>query len=225
MAALINLSKNWTYNRVFGVLRALSKTLTNDTLDNELLNDFVYAAMCSIAEILGSTAYNDYGEIEAATKTEIEAATANQFDIAGKNYDNIIKITDADNGLYKAVSLQEQENFHANIVQYAAKIVYTKFGSVIIFNPGANTYNAAVSIYYTRLPLKADIATAENLGDTLDISDKYVDLVINKAKISIYEMLQVAIPAGLANSVDNATERIKNSNMQELQAIKANEKS
>jgi len=215
-----NLSKNWTNGRVYGILRALSNTLTDDTLGDDILSDIVYSAISSVAEMLGSVAHNDYGEVYGVPLTD---GIPSLISLSSIQFDNILKITDSTNGLWKEVSLKDLENFHTNVPQYSKKVIYARLGNNILINAGGNTVNigSSANIYYTRTPNKS----GASLDDTIDIKDKYVDLVIDKAKIKVYEMLRVVAPETLTNSVSNSVERIQQANLAEMKAIQIGKQS
>lgn len=218
MAATTYLSKQWTVLIAVGFLRVLADKLSDDELTDEALIDILYGAVCSVVELLGPAAYKDYGQLVAITSAN--DLTSDTYDISALEFDSLIKISDTDNNLYKEVRMKELDNFHALNNQFASKIVFAQHGEVIYFNKGSNTYATTVNLYYIRMPQKAgiDSGTVET-GDTLDIRDKYADLVIDKAKIKVYELLGKVAPESLTQSVNASSAQVRAANLAEMNAV------
>ena len=217
MAATTYLSKQWTVLSVLGLLRILSKKLSDDELSDEVLIDILYGAVCSVVELLGPAAYKDYGQLVAITSAT--SLGSDEYDISALEFDSLIKMSDTDNNLYKEVEMKELNNFHANNTQYATKIVFSQHGETIYLNKGSNTYATTVNLYYIRMPQKAGIDSGKiETGEALDIRDKYADLVIDKAKIKVYETLGEVAPVSLTQSI-NSSSAVRAANLAEMQAV------
>ena len=206
---MANLSKNWTVGRANGILRQLTKTLTTDKITFDTLNDVLYGAVTSVVEMLGQVGYRDYGAVSTIT------LTANQFDLSTLSFDDLIKVHDATNGLCAEVPLKQLDDYHTDIEQNASNVAFSRHGDTLIFNPGALTVGV-LKLYYIRTPTKTTATT-----DKVDIKEKYMDLVVDKAKIRLYEMTNKVPPESLTSSVANSIERIRNANAAELKAIQS----
>lgn len=57
-----NLSKDWTLEQVLGILRVIANEISPDKLQDPDLIDFLHLAICDVAELLGRSAYPDYGK-------------------------------------------------------------------------------------------------------------------------------------------------------------------
>lgn len=129
--------------------------------------------------------------------------------------DKVIKVVSSTNGLVIPVKDYEFENV-LNLSQYKNSIVMNQFGNILYFKKGASvsTYGQMTVCYYRQpIPMSAD-------GDYIDIRDKYVSLVLAKAKNYIYEQVGVQAPEALTNQIDARTQAIRALNLEENATIK-----
>ncbi len=251
------LSKDWTLARILGVLRITSNEIASDKLQDPELIDILHLAICDISELLGSSAYKDYGkrikiffqiaqptaeqvndiwiDTDASNKqyywngsswvANVNAATlpANIIDLSNHRIGTIIKLVDdvlaaTTNGLCIEVDQKEFDGIY-NIPQKQSNVYFTRFGERIYFYDGsaltARSAPYSMHLYYNRVPL---YITAT--GDTVDIRDKYMKLVVDKAKIMIFENLHETAPESLTNTVNNSVNLIRQANLAEFDIVK-----
>jgi len=204
------LSKNWTLKKVEDVLRNLVNEIAPDKVQSLTFTDYINIATQDVAEMLASASQPDYGTKQVVTQTN------DVIDISTYNVDKIIKLTDDVNGLILPAKDFEFENL-ANLPQKQDNIFYNHFGEEILLYKGSNVtaYGTTLTLYYYRQP-----ALASSSSDYLDIKDKYVPLVLAKAKNLVYEQLKTIPPESLTSLIESKTAQIRNLNREENQAIK-----
>lgn len=149
--------------------------------------------------------------------------SANIIDLSNHRVSSITKLVDdvlaaTVNGLCIEV---DQKEFDAlvNIPQKQSNVYYTRFGERLYIYDGANITTRvspySMHLFYNIVPLKIT-----NMLDTVDIRDKYMKLVVDKAKVMIYENLLEIPPESLTNTINNSVELIRQSNLAELSIVK-----
>jgi hypothetical protein len=206
------LSKDWQLKNVRGILRSLCNKLSLNDIEDLVLNDFIHLSVCSIAEQLNAGAYPDYGTSVVVTQT------AGVIDLSTYRIESITKLVDSTNGECIQKDAHEIENI-SNVPQAASNIYYNNYGEQIFLKKGSSVASYGnLTLFYIRVPVKANADT-----DYIDLRDKYIDLLINQAKIMVYEQSSVSVPDSLMQSVKSNIAAIRSNNIQELQAIKAKE--
>lgn len=207
-----NLSNDWTLSNTRGILRVLADAISQDKVQDLVLNDFIHLAISDVAQLLNGSKFPWYGVQQVVT------ATANVIIISGYRIDTITKLVDATNGICIEVSPTTFEGI-AKIPQLQGSICWYRFGqSIYIYVPAGLTLGI-LTLSFNRIPSKAIADT-----DPLDIPDKFAMLAINKAKVLLYEQIAKIPPEALTNSVDNSIAAIRQANMEELATVKGNVK-
>jgi len=130
--------------------------------------------------------------------------------------DKIIQIYDSINGLL--VESKDAEYFNLpNIPQKQKNMFWNWFGQKIRIYKGTGlTRSGSISVDYYRLPV---LCTLES--DPIDLSDKYITLLLSKVKALVYEQLKVQAPEQLTAQIDSKIQQVKNSELEETASIKA----
>jgi hypothetical protein len=201
------LSKDWLLKDALGILRVLSNQIAPDRIQDLFLIDSLHMAVSEVSTLLSGAKNFDYGQEQVLSVTDYAAS------IASYNLQSIIKIVDATNGLVVPQSLQQLEGLK-DIPQKQANVYYTRHGDTIYFYKGSGVSAlGTITLYYNRFPIKA---TA--LSSYLDIKDMFVDLVLRKVKLSMYEILQKTPPESLQNNVNQAIQKIAVMNIKNKEA-------
>ena len=204
------LSKDWTLKQVRSLLRLLANSISQQEIVDAVLDDFVHLAVCDLAELLSNSSFPDY--VTTATVTQVSGV----IDISTLRVDRVDKLVDATNGLCIKVNSKEFENM-ANISQYTKNVWYYQAGDSIYINKGATAgLYGTLTLYYIRIPTKATLD-----ADFIDMRDKFMKLVVDKAKVLLYEELKVAAPDSLTNSINNNIQQIRAANIDELKTVNA----
>lgn len=202
-----NLSKQWTLKSLIGILRTFVNEITPKKIQNLQLIDIIHLAIVDVVQQLGMVASKDY-VVTPVTVTQ----TSDVIDISSYVVDQIIKLTDSGTGLIIPKDADEIESI--DDPQLQGEIYWTRLGEKIYLKKGSDvSAYGTLKLYYSRAPLKVT-----ELTDTLDIKDTFIPLVVDKAKIKVYEMLNMTPPEQLQNQVNAAIANVKASTAQEMEA-------
>lgn len=239
MASIVYASKQMTVERAIGFLRGLLNQIAPDKVQTLPLIDYINISTQEVAQMLDSdTKKEDYGKSfaikdGAASADEVEllvdatpfltASAVVSADAAGNKLriDNITSLSYTPKAALSVpqpaikCSPLEYENLLA-VPQKNKEVWWYLFGESLYF---LNRYETIALItdwgtlkcYYNRFPVKLTVDNADRLGDTLDIRDAFVDLVLAKAKLQVYEELEMIPPESLTSTIDNAVKGIKES--------------
>lgn len=220
------LSKDWTLQNARGILRILANQIAGDEVQDLGIDDFIHLAISDLAELLGEAGYPDYGEVQTFTAIDNGIGTTNGIDSiilsslnseleSSLKIDQITKVVGVTNGLFIEISAKEFDGL-SSIPQKTSNVFWFKFGDLILMYPGSDlNLDSTIYVYYNRTPTKA---TADS--DYLDVKDKFVKLALDKAKIMIYEQLNMASPESLTNQINANIQQIRQTNIQESQIVK-----
>lgn len=201
-----NLSKDFTLAEVLGVLRILTQALSSVDIQDEELKAVIHLSILYVVEALGEAVDNDYVIKVAVTPT------SDAIDISTYRLDKIVKITDSTAGVCVPARTLQGLTDEAAVEQHKNKIYYCHRGENIDLAKGsAVSAYGTMYLYYKKMPVKVT-ATA----DTLDIRDKYMDIVIDKAKIKCYELLNMQPPQDLTNSTASKIQQLREANNAEM---------
>lgn len=239
MSSIVYASKQMTVERAIGFLRGLLNQIAPDKVQTLPLIDYINIATQEVAQMLDpDTKREDYGknftikngatsadEVELLVDTTpfLTASAVVSVDAATKKL-RIDEITSISYTPKAALSTPQSaikssplefENLLA-IPQKNKEVWWYLFGESLYF---LNRYEiitlvtdwGTFKVYYNRFPVKLTVDSADRLGDTLDIRDAFVDLVLAKAKVQIYEELEMIPPESLTSTIDNAVKGIKES--------------
>jgi len=160
------------------------------------------------------------GEAYSYTNNKLECS------ISSLNIDRIIKIVDSVNGLVVNAGDLEIEGITYFSVDKPGNslkqkdMFYTVNGETISIYKGTSIDNpGTLTMYYYRQP-----NLVVNSTDYIDVKDKYMSLVISKAKNLLYEQLQTNPPESLTNLIEQKSAIIRANNNEEIKIIKDNQK-
>lgn len=218
------LSKVWTLAKITSVLRVLINEIAPDKVQSLSIVDYVNLATQDLAEMLNGASQPDYGVAEklAAATEPTAITTLDVYYKAGEtkyvvdlaslanSVDKVIKLFDSANGLILPAGDYEFDNI-INIPQKQKNVWYIQFGEKIflLYGTGA-TQIGTVTLFYYRQPT---MVSAD--GDYVDMKDKYVPLLVAKAKNLIYEQLRMAPPESLTNMIEQKSAEIRKLNLEE----------
>jgi hypothetical protein len=199
--ARVPLSLNWTQLRIRGLLRILANELAGTEISDDTIDDISYLATSGVVSQLGEAVENDY--IEIATVTQ----TSNVIDVSTLAIAKIVKLVDATNGLVPEKGAKQFEGIKV-IDQEKNRVFFTRRGNNLdIFKgSGISTYGILTLHYKTR-PIKPASSTVK-----LDISDDYIDIVVAKAKIMVYEIVAKTVPQSLQDTYSGLIDKVRNAN-------------
>jgi hypothetical protein len=204
------LSKDWQLANVRGLLRIFANEVAPDKIQDLTLDDILHLAICDTIEALGEAAYSDYGTKQTVTQT------SDVIDISSYGYDTITKLVDATNGLVVEVNPTEFEGL-AGIPQKQSNVFWTKIGqSLYLYKGSSVSAYGTLNLFYNRRPIKA---TGDS--DYIDISDKFADLAIQKAKARVYEVTNQVPPESLTSSINQQIQNVRKANMDEMNLVKS----
>jgi hypothetical protein len=237
MSSITYISKQWTVDRFIGLLRTLVNQLAPDKVQTLPLIDYLNLASLEFSQALDEkTKKEDYGKsfsiLNSATGGNVElvadspgtllTAYANinaSADATKLRIDTItgISYTPTAGTPQSAIKVSplEFENLLA-IPQRDEEIYYYQFGEVLYFlnRIGTITLEAdwgTINVFYNRYPVKLSAASADRLGDTLDVRDAFVETVLAMAKVYVYEELEQMPPESLLGTITNAIAGLKDS--------------
>lgn len=207
------LSKQYTFSQVETILRVLVDEIAPDKVQTLTIRDYINLSVNDVAEMLNGSSAPDYGTVVTGSVSN------NQLAITGIDYDKVIKVVDATNGLVPSKPDFAFENL-SNITSYQNSVFHFQFGENLFFFKGTNIPSyGTISVYYYRQP--TPVVTG---SDYLDIRDKYIPLVLAKAKNYIYEQVGKQAPEALTALIENKTNEIRQLNMQENAIIRDRQK-
>ena len=205
---MANLSKSFKLDGVKGIIRTLAKSISQQELLDTEITDLIHLSLLELVELLGESVVADYTEKTVVTATnDVVTITA--------NYDRLIKLVDATNGLVLKRNAYDVEGTKKHL-QSQNNVFYSEVGSTLELYKGTGITGdyGILTLYYTRTPNKASAD-----ADYLDIKDKFVSLLVGKAKIAVYEALGKAAPSELQEGMTNKIMAIKQSDRDELATI------
>lgn len=239
MASNTYASKQWTVERAIGFLRILVNELAPSKIQTLPLVDYINLSLQEFAAMLDpQTKKEDYGTsllikdsasgagqvelvvdstpfLTAYADISVDASTAKlRIDsITSISYSRLGALTVFHPAIF--TSPLEFENL-LDFSNRNKEVYWYQFGEKLYFLNRYETIAAAtdwgnLKVYYNRFPIKHTVDSADRLGDTLDIRDAFVDSVLAKAKLYIYEELGMTPPEALQGMVQNAIAGIKES--------------
>lgn len=239
MASTVYTSKQWTVERAIGFLRILLDQIAPDKIQTLPLIDYINLATQDIVALLDPvTKKEDYGKnfviLDSASGADqvellvdgtpfLTASADISVDAAATKLriDEITSVSYARLGaltiFYPAIftSPIEFENLLA-VPQKDKEVYWYQFGEKLYFLNRYETITLVThwgkfTVYYNRFPVKLAVSSADRLGDTLDIRDSFVDLMLAKAKMYIYEELERMPPESLTATIQSGINSIKDS--------------
>jgi len=204
------LSIDWTLVKARGIIRVLVDELSGHKIVDTAIDNMIHLSLCGVVSQLGEAVENDYIELETPV-----TQTSNVIDVKAIRIDKIVKIVDATNGLVVEKGAKEFEGAKL-IDQNKKSIFWTRRGNNIdIWKGSSITSYGTLSLFYKTRPIEATADTTK-----LDISDDYMDIVITKAKILVYETLDKQVPQSLENNYQTLITGARNAAMGESAQVK-----
>lgn len=247
MASNTYLSKQTTVERAIGLLRLRLDEVAIDKVQTLPLIDYINIAQQEVALLLSQAKIPDYGQSlviknSAAVADEVELLaqagnlTYAKADLSVDAAGNKLRIARISRVTFclKTTTIElptvevspiEFDNLMA-LGQKNYEVFWYFFGETLYIRNRKETIALEtdwgfLTVYYDRLPVKLSVASADRLGDTLDVKDSFVDLLLNKAKLMVYEELEMVPPEALTTSINNAIGQIKNSINEETQFLES----
>ena len=125
------------------------------------------------------------------------SALEDSIDISSYRYDSIVKLTDSNIWSCVRKDFKSIDNF-LDSPQTSSNVYYFVSGDTILLKKGSSATYGNLTLSYTRIPIKATADT-----DYLDIRDEFVNLVINKTAIKVFEKMGQQAPESLATAVSS----------------------
>lgn len=120
------------------------------------------------------------------------------IDISALNVDTIIKLMDSVNGEIGLAGDAAIE-YVAGLDESANSVFYNQVGHSLELKKGSNVAGyGTLTLHYYRIP---NFVSA--LTDKIDLADKQIPTLINKCKLDIYDLLNIAPPQDLTSLVTN----------------------
>jgi hypothetical protein len=206
---MANLSKSFKLDGVKGIIRTLAKSISQQELLDTEITDIIHLSLLELVELLGDAVISDYTETATVNQSNNEITLS-------MNYDKIVKLVDGTNGLVLERSPADIEGTKTH-PQSQKNIFYSVVGDKLELYKGTGIGGSygTLTLYYTRTPNKAGADT-----EYLDIKDKFVSLLVGKAKIAVYEALGKSAPSELQEGMTNKILAIKQADRDELAAVK-----
>jgi len=137
------------------------------------------------------------------------------LDLSSLKMDKIEKLVDSINGEVLLTPSKHFDNLDG-FDEKQSNIFYYQHGETIFLYQGTSVASiGTLTLHYYGYP-----ALPASETDYLDIRDKYIPLVIAKAKNYLYEHLEMSVPKELLSQIDQKTASIRGSNLEEKKAIK-----
>lgn len=200
------LSKDWQLQDALGFLKNLTSQIAIDKISTEQIIDALHLGIAEVAQLLSELKFYDYATVATLSISSDEAS------ISSLNVMSIIKIVDATNGLcvYEKPHVFEGLKSLA-IPQNLNNVSWTRHGEMIQLYKGSLGFYGVVKIHYNRYPTKA---TSD--ATYLDIKDPFMKVVLDKAKLHIYEQLGMKAPAQLEQTINNSIIQMRKAYGEEL---------
>jgi hypothetical protein len=207
------LSKKWTLKDCVDSVRVSTNEVRPDAIQEYSIIKYISLAVSEVAEMLNGASAPDYGAIVSLPITSLSAS------LEGLYIDRVIKVTDTGSNLIAERKDFEFENLKS-IDSFKRSVMFNHFGETLYFFTGSlTTLSPTVNLYYYRQP-----TVATSSADYLDVRDKYIPLVIAKAKASVYEQLNTTPPEALTEVIKSRVAEIKQSTGEKVAVIDARKK-
>jgi hypothetical protein len=211
MPSITYLSKNWTVERAIGYARGIVNQIAPDKLKRLQLIDYLNMAQCKLAIMLNGAKRPDYGKTltiknTAAIADEVELVvdgadvTLATADLSADvlttklRIDTISKIryVPATGSTKLAIEMNpiEFEGLKDNLPNNKEEVYWCLLGETLyirnrITGIALEADWGSLLVFYNRYPVKLSVASADRLGDTLDLKDGYVRMLLDIMEIYI----------------------------------------
>lgn len=194
---MANLSKDFTLLSLRGLLRSIVNEVGENNLQSLVIDDLIHTCVLEISDLLAAASYPEYG----ATVGYVSYSST--IDVSALRISKIVKVVDSVNGTVLPSSSVGFDNL-VNRPQEQGNLHYYWFGQqILLYKPASISSYGILTIHYLRIPNKA-----VNDTDLIDVSDRFANLLVNKAKFLVYEILKQKPPEGLAANIDAKVEAI-----------------
>lgn len=238
MASTTYLSKNWTVERALGYLRTKVNQIAPDKLKQLQLIDYINLAQQRIFLIIKEAADPDYGKsltiknsasladevelvVDAGTDKTIATAdlSADVLTTKIRLFDiSAIRYVPASGNTKLAIKMNptEFEGLMTNLPNDKEEVYWCLLGETLYLRNRITgiTLEAdwgSLIVYYNRYPVKLTTASADRLGDTLDVRDGYVRMVLDAAEDYIRAELDMKPGEIQGGSTVSLTEQLRES--------------
>jgi hypothetical protein len=190
--------------------------LAPDKFLPDVIIDIIHEKILDVAEMLGDAGLEEYIEKQALTLVSKVA------DISTYRIDKVIAIRSSTAGvecLERGTKHFERDRNRSQLTSGTNSVVWSRFGKNIEFEYGSALTIGTLTMIFKALPTKKTLAAPT---ETIDIPDKFVPLVLEKAEAKLYELVNQAPPATLEQSIVSRTDYIRKMNQAEDEAKKGN---
>ena len=174
------LSKNYTCKIIGDVIRNIAEEYHENRLQPQDIIDIVNLAILKV-----------YADIPKLLYQQPQAITVSNgyVDLSSLTVENIVKITDTNNGKWIPFGIDEIENLAEN-TRKQGNVYYSHEGTRIFVYKGTDTaaYGTITMLY------EREIILCTKESDKIDVPDKFAPAVMELAKAIVYEKLKTFIP-------------------------------
>jgi len=202
-------SVDYTLNDAISFLRISVGQISPEKIVDQQIIDAIHLGTCEVAQLLSEVKLNDYGT--SATLTVANDAAS----ISSLAVQNIIKIVDSTNGLCIPKNQKQFDEIRLS-PQNLANVFWVRNGNTINFYKGSLGSYGTVTIWYNAVPSKVTSGSSN-----LTIKDTYAGIVLRKARIHLFQQLNIVPPKSWEQSVNNTITRVRKQYMDTLESKKS----
>ena len=202
-------SIDYTLNDAISFLRISVGQISPEKIVDQQIIDAIHLGTCEVAQLLSEVKLNDYGTSATLTVTNDAAS------ISSLAVQNIIKIVDSTNGLCIPKNQKQFDEIRLS-PQNLANVFWVRNGNTINFYKGSLGSYGTVTLWYNAVPSKVTSGSSN-----LTIKDTYAGIVLRKARIHLFQQLNIVPPKSWEQSVNNTITRVRKQYMDTLENKKS----
>lgn len=202
-------SIDYTLNDAISFLRISVGQISPEKIVDQQIIDAIHLGTCEVAQLLSEVKLNDYGTSATLTVTNDAAS------ISSLAVQNIIKIVDSTNGLCIPKNQKQFDEIRLS-PQNLANVFWVRNGNTINFYKGSLESYGTVTLWYNAVPSKVTSGSSN-----LTIKDTYAGIVLRKARIHLFQQLNIVPPKSWEQSVNNTITRVRKQYMDTLENKKS----
>lgn len=202
-------SIDYTLNDAISFLRISVGQISPEKIVDQQIIDAIHLGTCEVAQLLSEVKLNDYGTSATLTVTNDAAS------ISSLAVQNIIKIVDSTNGLCIPKNQKQFDEIRLS-PQNLANVFWVRNGNTINFYKDSLGSYGTVTLWYNAVPSKVTSGSSN-----LTIKDTYAGIVLRKARIHLFQQLNIVPPKSWEQSVNNTITRVRKQYMDTLENKKS----
>ena len=202
-------SVDYTLNDAISFLRISVGQISPEKIVDQQIIDAIHLGTCEVAQLLSEVKLNDYGTSATLTVTNDAAS------ISSLAVQNIIKIVDSTNGLCIPKNQKQFDEIRLS-PQNLANVFWVRNGNTINFYKDSLGSYGTVTLWYNAVPSKVTSGSSN-----LTIKDTYAGIVLRKARIHLFQQLNIVPPKSWEQSVNNTITRVRKQYMDTLENKKS----